>query len=963
MEKKLKRKKLFGLIVISILLFMFGFINTPAQGFKSFTSLAPITAAAGTGEKPQSKVWFYDDHWFAVIPVSGGTYLYRLDGITWTQLIQISSQTLVKADVKVSGATTYILLKNSYTDNGIPQNQTAYLMSVNYSGAGTYTLVFTTSIPLDTYCETATIDIDSGGRIWLASDGGGISNSFGNKNIFVRYSDSPYSSFSSPIIIATGVNFDDICDVTSFGGNKIGILWSDQENKKFSFAYHIDDDAVTTWQLETAASGASSGGIADDHINLAVASDGTIYAAVKTSYTDPTLPTIGLLVRRPGGTWDPIYPVTKFSDGSSSGTRPIVLLNEIENIISVAYTERDGYRHIIYKESPTNPINFPATRFQYLRNSRTYDNNVSSTKQNYSDSVVFLFSTSSNVWDGVIANRNGQSTINGAGYSLGFNGIGNQLEVENSSSINLTGALTIEAWINPNSNKSQSILNKATSSNGYELALTSAGKIRFVINGTTELISSSYCELSTWTHIAATYNTSGDMKIYINGVLDSQNSVIESLLQNNETLYIGSLDTYGFFDGSLDEIRLWDKEKTIDEIRTDMCKKLTGSESNLVGYWNFDTEEGLNIPDKSPYNNYATMYDMNDYLYSWSGADIGDASVYDYTGSNPGDFIASLGIGTETFTASGAGGAITGIQVYRVDDNSLRTGSTVPSGWTIDPLRYWGVNVIGTSASYDVIYDYTGHPGIGDETGLNLLYRDNISDNSWEDLFAILNTSANTLTKTGLTGNEIALASINDPLPVELSLFNAVKLKSGILLTWRTETEVSNYGFNVERRDFLKTPGGGKYGNWKSLGFVEGNGNANSPNNYSFVDNNLTGEKHNYRLKQIDTDGKFAYSEIIEINLDSPDELKLVQNYPNPFNPSTTISFSIPEAGQVKLTVFNILGEEVTTLINGFKEAGVYSINFDATGLNSGIYLYRIIVDTPDIAGKYVKSKKMMLIK
>ena len=967
--------KLFNLIVIATSLFIFGTAIINAQGFKTITSLSPVTATASTGEKPQSKVWFYQGYWFTVIPVpsgfdGSGTYVYRLDGTSWTQRLKISDSTLVKADVKVNEATgtTYILLKNSYTNEDIPLSQTASLISINYS-AGSYTVGSTTSIPLDDYCETATIDIDSNGRMWLASDGAGTSNSLGVKNILVRYSESPYGSFSTPIPIATGVSFDDICAVTAFSddeGNKIGILWSDQILKKFGFAYHNDSEDVTTWQFETAALDTSSGGVGDDHMNFAVASDGTIYVAVKTSFTLATLPTIGLLVRPPAGPWDPIYPVTKYGD-ASKGTRPIVLLNESENVITVAYTERDGWHDLVYKESPTNTISFPATRNQFLSYSNIDLNNISSTKQNYSDNVVFLFSRASDVWESVIAKRTGLITTDGAGYSLGFDGE-DQLRVVSNPSINITGALTIEAWIKPNATKNQSILNKFSNktipNRGYELSLNDAGKIKFAINGIVLLSNSSY-ELGTWTHIAVTYNTTSGMSIYINGVLDNSYTTNGAItVAVVDYLYIGFISTDQFFNGSLDEIRLWNKEKTIDEIRADMCKKLTGSESNLVGYWNFDTEEGLNVPDLTSNDNYATMYSnsitMNNYLYSWSGASIGDASAYDYTGSG-GVFSQSLSHSDgDSITATTTGGTITGLQVYRVDSPPLRSGASNTSATytTIDPIRYWGVKVFGTSPIYTLTYNYDGHPGITDESGLNLLFRDNLSDDTWAEFvpIATLDQVANTLTKTWETGTEFALASSNDdPLPVELSLFNAIKLETGVKLTWRTETEVNNYGFEVERTSNVK---GQTSDSWENIGFVNGNGNSNSPKDYSFFDElNSSYGIYYYRLKQIDNDGKYEYSKVISVDLGIPSSFSLSQNYPNPFNPATTINFTLPVNTFVTLKVYDILGNEVAILENEEKEAGYYEVDFDAKGLASGIYFYNIS------AGEFYLTKKMLLLK
>jgi len=138
---------------------------------------------------------------------------------------------------------------------------------------------------------------------------------------------------------------------------------------------------------------------------------------------------------------------------------------------------------------------------------------------------------------------------------------------------------------------------------------------------------------------------------------------------------------------------------------------------------------------------------------------------------------------------------------------------------------------------------------------------------------------------------------------------------------------------------------------------VEGSGNSNSPKDYSFLDGNVIAGKYSYRLKQIDNDGNFEYSKVIDVDLGSPIKFELSQNYPNPFNPVTTIQFSVPESGNVKLIVYNLLGEQVTELVNGIKEAGVYSLNFNAENLNSGMYIYRMETNG------FVQLKKMTLIK
>ena len=193
------------------------------------------------------------------------------------------------------------------------------------------------------------------------------------------------------------------------------------------------------------------------------------------------------------------------------------------------------------------------------------------------------------------------------------------------------------------------------------------------------------------------------------------------------------------------------------------------------------------------------------------------------------------------------------------------------------------------------------------------------------------------------------------PLPVELSSFTAKVLRNGgVQLDWTTETEVDNYGFDVERTQLNE-----KNTSWEKLDFIEGHGNSNSPKEYSFLDKGILYGSYAYRLKQIDTDGDFEYSNILEINAGNiPDGFVLEQNYPNPFNPSTTIKFASAETQKAELKVFDVLGNEIVTLFNGTTEGGkVYEIEFNTVNLSSGIYYYRLK------AGNFVETKKMALLR
>jgi len=195
------------------------------------------------------------------------------------------------------------------------------------------------------------------------------------------------------------------------------------------------------------------------------------------------------------------------------------------------------------------------------------------------------------------------------------------------------------------------------------------------------------------------------------------------------------------------------------------------------------------------------------------------------------------------------------------------------------------------------------------------------------------------------------------PLPVELTSFSASVSGNLVLLSWTTATEVNNYGFEVERARLRPKERDYAEASWETLGFVNGHGNSNSPKEYSFVDLNPLSGNVSYRLKQIDTDGKFEYSAVIEIKNTLSIKYVLEQNYPNPFNPTTVISYSIPKSSHVSVKVFDVLGNTITTLVSKNQEVGSYKVTFDATALRSGIYFYKIS------AGEFTSIKKMMLIK
>ena len=142
-----------------------------------------------------------------------------------------------------------------------------------------------------------------------------------------------------------------------------------------------------------------------------------------------------------------------------------------------------------------------------------------------------------------------------------------------------------------------------------------------------------------------------------------------------------------------------------------------------------------------------------------------------------------------------------------------------------------------------------------------------------------------------------------------------------------------------------------------TIGYVNGAGTTTEPQQYSYLDATVNTGAYSYRLKNVDYDGRSYYSDVVEVEVVGPLTFALEQNYPNPFNPSTKIKFSVPEAGDIKLALYNIVGEEVAVLVDGVKEAGFYNVTFDATSLPSGVYLYKLQ------SANSVETMKMMLLK
>ncbi len=872
-------------------------------------------------------------------------------------------------------------------------------------------------------------------------------------------------------------------------------------------------------------------------------------------------------------------------------------------------------------------------------------------------------------------------------YTLEFDGLNDYVLIEANDAHQQTSAITITAWVYLDQYSNDPGTNHFIVGNygfpgnrfGYVLYVGAKngahdGKLFFTIGDGSSNIYSSTGILNSvpeqsWTHISAVFD--GDrIKTYVNGVeIEDVDVAATSISYSKATdLAIGyyNYDNANYWDGQIDEISIWSDDLTATEIRDNMCKELTGSESNLIAYYQFDHSSGTILDDLTTNNNNGTLFNfaLSGSSSNWvtSGAPIGDACVNDYN-SDGGYTVNIASSNGDDLAATTTSGTINGIHVYRIDSEPNVT--TPPFGFSsISDNNYFGVFIVGSSSpEYTVTYNYDGHPGISDESILELAKRDNNSDTSWENASATLDEDNNTLTVTGesgteyILGNEVSYSwteltpansppemigvkmayggndnivlfvgatpatwvydhsdltwtnvspttqpsqrnspqisyisddkvlifggdwegddfnetwiydvsdntwtqispetspmavssasmayigddkalwyfgwgglsytyvydlseanwrqytpsqnpgvrythtmayigednvllvggqSKDDPwvydlsentwtktntssglwsrehgemaylgndraiiygseeptgigaggcaiydfsenswtsvsnlsnnsnrsrhglaelsmsssneiilfggmdhvgngmandtwlftqdesvnsLPVELISFTGKYVENQVVLKWQTATEINNYGFEVQRQNSV-----GQINNlsneWKKIGFIQGHGNSNSTKQYEYIDNNAPFTRLKYRLKQIDTDGKYEYYyktaeidlSITSLTLDgSPAEYYLSQNYPNPFNPSTVINYGIASEGNVRMEVFNSLGELIEILVSTDQKPGNYKVVFNAAKVSSGVYFCVLMVDD-----KFIDSKKIVFLK
>ncbi len=331
---------------------------------------------AVTGEKPQSKLWYHDGSYWGIVEGASGVAIYEKVGNTWVRSNAMDAILCPtgQADVKWDGTSLFVLVFN-----GTPQlfryTYDAQLRLWNLASG------FPVPMPRPSGAETMVLDEDSTGRLWAVAEGGS------DINVYCTTSADDRSWSASPVVLRKGVAPDDICTVVAFGGDKIGVFWSDQARDEFGFRIHHDGADMSVWDSEEVVDAGS--GFADDHISLAADATGRVYAITKDDFDR-----MQVHRRAVDGTWSTVRDVT-----GAIGTRGIIQLSEADQLAYILYTAWNVVPNsVCYRVANMSDLQFGAT-VTFITSSSNL-NNVTGTKQSLpSGTLVALCEGGAKVWE------------------------------------------------------------------------------------------------------------------------------------------------------------------------------------------------------------------------------------------------------------------------------------------------------------------------------------------------------------------------------------------------------------------------------------------------------------------------------------------------------------------------------------------------------------------------------------
>ena len=562
------------------------------------------------------------------------------------------------------------------------------------------------------------------------------------------------------------------------------------------------------------------------------------------------------------------------------------------------------------------------------------------------------------------------------GNALSFDGTDDYVSLPSDISTEVVDNITIEAWVNSNS-LSQSSSYRAIVSEVFSEDANVAFEL-FLLGDSHNLTAGFYdgswhqanesasFPTGEWVHVAATYD-GHYIKLYRDGTQVAISSDLAlSLPAGSNVWRIGrrhdSGDASHLWNGKIDDVSIWNVTRSQSDIQNNMHKILNGDESNLVAYYHFDHTSGTALSDRTTNDNDGTLENMTDDDWVTSTAPFGEDGTLVLTQdqTNIGDAGKQMQV-----TITTGGDASNYLGIYRTGDgDSPISDETFPGVVTQRSDILWGIKEYGTVTA-SLVIDYSNVVGITDPSAMQLLKRTD-AGSAWTNVTGdyTRDDSNRTFSKTGVTDfSEFSIGDGGDnSLPVELSSFTATCSWDGVILKWRTETEVNNVGFGIYRSEE-------EDGDYTKMGFVNGAGNSAMPKDYEFTDNGVEdGKTYFYYLEDVDMAGTKNSSDVIKVVVRLiPKEFHLLQNFPNPFNPDTWIPYELPKDAHVVIEIYNIKGHLVRQLNLGHKEAGYYVIrsksaywdgrNNRGERIASGVYFYRLQ------AGKFNAIRRMVILK
>ncbi len=567
-----------------------------------------------------------------------------------------------------------------------------------------------------------------------------------------------------------------------------------------------------------------------------------------------------------------------------------------------------------------------------------------------------LFGDASTTNDSSIAafTVNNIALVGGTETRLQFNGTTGYIEVANKSSVKPVTNFTIETWVLGNNAllNPGCIYSSDSSNSDTSITIETIGRRIGVTlrtsNGLFFLTSNDTIPTNNWAHVAVKYD-GAELTVYVNGDTAGTIAATGNVLYKNSPVYIGrrsgSKSTAGVsvLNGGLDEFRIWNIARTQTQIIENMHRKIANfSEPNLVAYYRMNESTGsASVSDASGNCNSGDLVNLDPNTQWFTGSvmlDTTTATIFNITTNNLQTSTKhQIGVKAENIVGTGSFAVYSALQPII---------GTLPVGFTNNSTRTWMLYKYG-DLTFDSVRVELGVPSgsiLASSTNNDLALNGRLMGfgawtntrnsaasfqritNNFKVNFLLLNTDS--------FNKQFVVSSNSNSLPVKLIAFNGSKEKEHIVLKWTTAFEVNNKGFEVERSIDGK--------NFRYIGFVKGNGSSSQLNNYQFIDEITKNATVYYRLKQIDMDGKFEYSNIVNINADDFGSIELVEVSPNPFDAELQVKVATSSDKAIKLSMYNVNGKLVMDRSVGASFGSNIIAIEEANALAKGLYILKV---------------------